>query len=69
MSMNDRDILNILIGKLGVSPRRVEFDQQDRLLWLDLSSLNLSQLPSEIGYLTSLQTLRLDNNQLTHVVN
>ncbi len=40
---------------------------QRQAKWLNLSNLNLTELPPEIGELTELRVLWLNNNQLTQL--
>jgi Leucine-rich repeat (LRR) protein len=65
----ERHVLGILDVQ-GVTPDHcswlvVQCDQTARTRFLDLSDNQLSQLPPEIGQLSSLQTLDLGNNQLS----
>jgi len=55
----DRERLAHFVQLIGTTPRRTEFDDADRLIKLNLSGLNLTSLPPEIGQFINLQTLFL----------
>jgi internalin A len=65
--MDDRAIVARLKATLGVTGGKDTYDEQGRLIELDLSGLRLTYLPAELGQLTSLQRLYLDTNQLTQI--
>src|SRR6266700_994101 len=58
----DQEIVTALAEKIDVSLETTEYDGDGNLLKLDLSGLDLSQIPVELGQLTNLQVLLLDNN-------
>ncbi|GAC1350076.1 MAG: hypothetical protein NVSMB27_29160 [Ktedonobacteraceae bacterium] len=66
---NDREILKILIKKIGVTldEGRARYESNHRLIYLNLSNMGLSHLPVEIWELTNLEWLSLENNQLSSV--
>lgn len=64
MAATDRDIIEILIGKMGLTSLDAKYDNDSHITKLNLSDRNLSQLPGGIGQLSSLQHLDLDDNQL-----
>src|SRR6266576_3270407 len=63
----DREMVAVLMKKVGALPTSAEahYDEQGTLLDLSLAHLILSHLPSEIGQFTHLQRLFLTGNQLT----
>ncbi len=74
----DQEKLALLTAKLGVTLKqpyqsdestipRAEYDEQDKLISLNLTELELTELPPEIGQLTNLQKLDLSYNQLTTI--
>ncbi len=63
----DQEIVTALAEKIDVSLETTEYDGDGNLLKLDLSGLDLSQIPVELGQLTNLQQLYLSNNQLSQV--
>jgi internalin A len=60
----DHSLLERLTVALGVAPNETEYNEQGYLIKLDLSSLDIPQLPEELGQLIHLQELYLQNNQL-----
>jgi Leucine-rich repeat (LRR) protein len=64
--MTDQEIVTKLLEKLNIASAAVSYEG-DRLVRLNLSQKKLTQLPPEIGLLTSLRTLNLSANQLTHL--
>jgi Leucine-rich repeat (LRR) protein len=67
IQQSDHEIVAIITEKIGVAPISVKYDANDRLINLELSELALSQLPTELWQLTSLQELWLRNNQLSQL--
>lgn len=67
MAATDRDIIEILIGKMGLTSLDAKYDNDIDITKLILSDKNLSQLPRGIGQLSSLQHLDLDGNQLSQL--
>src|SRR5438067_7652021 len=60
--LSDQEILAILTEKIGDLSERVGYDGRNYLNSMNLSALDLSQLPPEIGQLSNLQTLNLQAN-------
>ncbi len=60
----DKAHLTNLIDKLGHPPKEATFDDDGRLIILDLSELGLRELPPEIGRLRHLQELDVSGNRL-----
>jgi internalin A len=56
---SDKDALADLIEKMGAEPRETKFDDEGHLTELNLAGLNLTSLPSEIGWFSHLQSLVL----------
>src|SRR6266851_1906365 len=54
-----------LIESLPYPERCCEYDEQGRLITLHLCQLGLTQIPSEVWQILSLQELSLSNNQLS----
>ena len=63
----DNTLLERLTATLGITPKNIEYNEQGYLIKLDLSQSVITQLPEELGQLTSLQALDLQSNQLTHI--
>src|SRR5215831_17699903 len=63
----DQAIVAILAEKIGDLKGRTGYDNEGNLVLLNLSGLNLSQLPAEVGQLTHLRELFLRSNQLSQV--
>ena len=63
--LNEQEILDILTEKTGDLSERVTYDDRNCLTRINLSRLNLFQLPPELGQLSNLQQLSLDRNQLS----
>src|SRR5437870_1476992 len=57
----DREILADLTEKMSISPVSADYDDKGHLVDLNLSGLLLPEIPSEIGRLTNLERLVLDN--------
>src|SRR5258708_30830560 len=66
-TFSDQEIVAILAGKIGAVLENAEYDDNGNLVILNLSGLNLSQVPVELGQLTNLQELYLNSNQLSQV--
>src|SRR5260221_8399908 len=66
-TFSDQEIVAILAGKIGAVLENAEYDDNGNLVILNLSGLNLSQVPVELGQLTNLQELYLNRNQLSQV--
>jgi internalin A len=64
MSVTDQEIIKTLTEKLGLTSVNARYSKVGHVIRLDLSNKNLSQLPSEIWQLTSLQQLFLVSNEL-----
>jgi Leucine-rich repeat (LRR) protein len=65
--MDDRAIVARLKTMLGITGGKETYDEQGRLIELDLSGSGITYLPGELGLLTNLQRLYLDTNQLTQI--
>jgi internalin A len=65
--MDDRDIVARVKAELGITVNSEQYDEDGRLITLILSLLGITYIPVELGQLTNLQRLDLDNNQLTHL--
>jgi internalin A len=65
--MDDRAIVAQLKATLGITGGEETYDEQGRLIGLDLSKLDITYLPGEVGLLSNLLTLDLNNNQLTRM--
>src|SRR6266487_3762329 len=65
--MDERTIIAHLAEALDVTAKREEYDRQGHLIRLDLSDLNITQVPVELGQLNNLQRLYLNGNQLTQL--
>ena len=57
-----------LAATLGARPKYPEYNEQGYVIELDLSQLNITQLPEELRELTHLQRLNLSGNQLTQIL-
>jgi internalin A len=66
-SQSDQEIVAIVAEKIGIAPNSGKYDDNGKLINLELSGLALSQLPPELWQLTSLQELYLDENQLSQI--
>ena len=66
-SSRDQEVVAILAKKIGSIEDRCTYDDAGNLVILDLRGLNISQLPAEIGQLSSLQTLSLYGYQLSQL--
>jgi len=66
-TQSDQKIVDIISEKINIVPTTVKYDDKGRLIYLKLSGLSLSQLPTEIGLLTNLRVLLLNNNQLSEL--
>jgi internalin A len=67
MSVTDQEVIETLTEKLGLTSVDVSYSKDGHAVKLDLSHKGLSQLPPEIGRLTSLQQLFLGSNELSEV--
>jgi len=56
-----------LLKNWWLSSKMLKYDDNGKIVTLDLSGLNLSQVPVELGQLTNLQRLALSSNQLSQV--
>src|SRR5947207_136104 len=65
---SDDVLFEELAATLGTRPKYPEYDEQGYVIELDLSHLNITQLPEELRELTHLQRLNLSNNQLTQIL-
>ena len=65
--MDERTIIAHLAEALDVTAKREEYDRQGHLIRLDLSDLNITQVPVELGQLNNLRRLYLNGNQLTQL--
>src|SRR5258708_7088614 len=63
----DQAIIAKLLEEINIDLTKATYDDEGRLLYLDISGLGLLQLPSEIWQLTNLQGLYLTNNQLSQL--
>jgi internalin A len=61
---DDRTILSQLMDRLAISSVGTAYNSQDNLIRLDLSRLQLRELPAQVGLFTHLQRLDLSGNQL-----
>src|SRR6266849_359920 len=66
-SQSDQEIVAIIAEKISITPITDKYDDDGRLINLELSGLALSQLPAELWQLTSLQELYLHENQLSQI--
>jgi Leucine-rich repeat (LRR) protein len=64
---SDQELVAIIAEKISIVPTKFQYDENGRLISLELSDLALSQLPPEIWLLINLQELRLGNNQLSQL--
>jgi internalin A len=67
MAATDREIVKTLTEKMGLTSVEARYNNDGHAIRLDLSNKSLSQLPSEIGQLTSLQQLFLGSNELSQL--
>ena len=63
----DQTVVTEFLEERNIDLTKATFDDEGRLLYLDISGLNLQQLPFKIGQLTNLQWLNLNGNQLSQV--
>src|SRR5258706_9870417 len=63
----DQAIIAKLLEEINIDLTKATYDDEGRLLYLDISGLGLLQLPSEIWQLTNLESLYLNNNQLSQL--
>lgn len=63
----DKDIFDSLVLKLGTEPRNSRFTKAGRLVALDISFLDLTELPIELWHLTNLTKLTCVGNELRHL--
>ena len=63
---HDQEVVAALFDEIGsASNERVEYDEKSaHIIKLDLSGLDLSQIPQKVWHLTHLQTLNLSENRL-----
>ncbi len=61
---DDRTILSQLMDPLAISSARTVYDSQENLIRLDLSQLQLRELPAQVGLFIHLQRLDLRENHL-----
>ena len=66
---SDQEIVAALAEKMDVDPEELdlEYDKLGNLLKLSLAELSLTQIPSEVWQLTSLQSLYLYENGLSQL--
>ncbi len=64
---SDQEIVAILAEKIGAVLKNAEYDDNGKIVKLNLSGLNLSQVPIELGQLTNLQRLDLHSNKLSQL--
>ena len=55
--MTDRELLQQMIDRIGKEPRAVKFDDDDRLVELNLAGLDLEELPEGVPAFVQLRTL------------
>ena len=63
--MDDKAIVASITAALGVKARSAVYNNQGNLIKLGLYGLQITELPPEIGQLTSLKNLSISQNQLT----
>src|SRR6266699_1121758 len=66
---SDQEIVSNLARKFGAFPKAANYDEAGNLLTLNLSGLDISQLPlpTEIGQLTNLRELSMSGTQLSQL--
>ena len=60
-TISDKQIIAALTEKFGAAFKGAEYDDNGNLLILNLSRSGLSQVPVELGQLTNLQRLHLND--------
>src|SRR5579864_6841784 len=63
----DSLVIEQLHDQFGIIPRNTIYDEHGSLITLDLSDLELEEVPAELGQFSKLQTLYLSSNELRKV--
>lgn len=62
---SDKSIVDAIVLRLGKAIQNVKYNEMDEAIELDLSKLGISELPTEVWDLKSLERLDLSSNRLT----